>query len=182
MENKTEIDAVIVVEGKSDVLFLETFIKPVDFIITNGSEISKETLNVIKEYSKKYKIIVLTDPDFPGKKIRNTINENIENCYNAFVSKEVSIKKNKVGVAESTKEEVLKSLQNLHIFSKSLQNPTILFSDLARWGYLSINQKEFRDYISKKYNFDTVNTKTFIKRINLLNIPIKEELEQYGRK
>lgn len=182
MENKTEIDSVIVVEGKSDVLFLETFIKPIDFIITNGSEISKETLNTIKEYSKQYKIVILTDPDYPGKKIRNTINENIENCYNAFVSKEVSIKKNKVGVAESTKEEVLKSLQNLHIFSKSLQNPTILLSDLACRGYLNINQKEFRDYISKKYNFDIVNTKTFIKRINLLNIPIKEELEQYGRK
>lgn len=182
MENKTEIDSVIVVEGKSDVLFLETFIKPIDFIITYGSEISKETLNTIKEYSKQYKIVILTDPDYPGKKIRNTINENIENCYNAFVSKEVSIKKNKVGVAESTKEEVLKSLQNLHIFSKSLQNPTILLSDLACRGYLNINQKEFRDYISKKYNFDIVNTKTFIKRINLLNIPIKEELEQYGRK
>ena len=182
MENKTEIDAVIVVEGKSDVLFLETFIKPIDFIITNGSEISKDTLNTIKEYSKKYKIVILTDPDYPGKKIRNTINENIENCYNAFVSKEVSIKKNKVGVAESTKEEVSKSLQNLHLFSISLQNPTILLSDLARWGYLNINQKEFRDCISKKYNFDIVNTKTFIKRINLLNVPIKEELEQYGRK
>lgn len=182
MENKTEIDAVIVVEGKSDVLFLETFIKPIDFIITNGSEISKETLSTIKEYSKKYKIVILTDPDYPGKKIRNTINENVENCYNAFVSKEVSIKKNKVGVAESTKEEVLKSLQNLHIFSKSLQNSTISLSDLTEWGYLDVNQKEFRDYISKKYNFDIVNTKRFIKRINSLNIPIKDELENYGRK
>ena len=182
MENKVQIDGVIVVEGKSDVLFLETFLDPIEFIITNGSEISKSTLSTIKEYSKKYKIIVLTDPDFPGKKIRDTINDNIENCYNAFVNKEVSIKKNKVGVAESTKEEVLKTLQNLHIFSKSLQNPTISLSNLTEWGYLDVNQKEFRDYVSKKYNFDIVNTKRFIKRINSLNIPIKEELENYGRK
>lgn len=182
MENKVQIDGVIVVEGKSDVLFLETFLDPIEFIITNGSEISKSTLNTIKEYSKKYKIIVLTDPDFPGKKIRDTINDNVENCYNAFINKEVSIKKNKVGVAESTKDEVLKSLQNLHIFSKSLQNSTISLRDLTKWGYLGVNQKEFRDYISKKYNFDIVNTKRFIKRINSLNIPIKEELENYGRK
>jgi ribonuclease M5 len=182
MENKVQIDGVIVVEGKSDVLFLETFLDPIEFLITNGSEISKSILNTIKEYSKKYKIIVLTDPDFPGKKIRDTINDNVENCYNAFVNKEVSIKKNKVGVAESTKEEVLKSLQNLHIFSKSLQNSTISLSNLTEWGYLDVNQKEFRDYISKKYNFDVVNTKRFIKRINSLNIPIKEELENYGRK
>ena len=182
MKNKTPIDAVIVVEGKSDVLFLETFLEPIDFIITNGSEISKNTINTIKEYSKKYKIIVLTDPDFPGKKIRDIINNNIENCYNAFISKDVSIKKNKVGVAESTKDEVLKSLQNLHIFSKTLQNPTISLKDLTERGYLEVNQKEFRDYISHKYNFDIVNTKRFIKRVNLLNIPIKEELKNYGRK
>lgn len=181
MENKQEIDAVIVVEGKTDVLFLETFIKPIDFIITNGSEISKQTLSTIKEYSKKYKIVVLTDPDYPGKKIRDIVNENIDNCYNAFVKKEVSIKKNKVGVAESTKEEVLKSLQNLHIFSKNSKNNEITLTDLVNWGYININQKEFRDYISNKYNFDIVNTKRFIKRINLLNIPIKEELESYGR-
>ena len=182
MKNKTQVDAVIVVEGKTDVLFLETFLEPIDFIITNGSEISKTTINTIKEYAKKYKIIVLTDPDFPGKKIRDTVNENVENCYNAFVSKDVSIKKNKVGVAESTKEEVLKSLQNLHIFSKSEKNNEVSFVDLISWGYLKIDQKEFRNYISKKYNFDEVNTKRFIKRINLLNIPIKEELESYGRK
>ena len=182
MKNKTPIDAVIVVEGKSDVLFLETFLEPIDFIITNGSEISKNTINTIKEYSKKYKIIVLTDPDFPGKKIRDTINNKIENCYNAFVSKDVSIKKNKVGVAESTKDEVLKSLQNLHIFSNNTTSDEISLKDLVDWGYLEIDQKEFRNYISKKYNFDEVNTKRFIKRINLLNIPIKEELENYGRK
>ena len=56
MENKLQIDGVIVVEGKSDVLFLETFLNPVEFIITNGSEISKSTLSTLKEYSKKYKI------------------------------------------------------------------------------------------------------------------------------
>ena len=163
-------------------MFLETFLKPIDFIITNGSEISKDTLNTIKEYSKQYKIIVLTDPDFPGKKIRDTVNNFVDNCYNAFVSKSVSIKKNKVGVAESTQEEVLKSLQNLHIFSKTPIKNEITLTDLVEWGYLDIDQKEFRDYISNKYNFDIVNTKRFLKRINLLNIPIKEELEVYGRK
>lgn len=182
MENKFVLDAILVVEGKSDVLFLETFVKPIDFVITNGSEISKNTLNLIKEYSQRYKIVILTDPDFPGKKIRDIINSNIENCYNAFVSKSESIKKNKVGVAESTKEEVIKSLQNLHIFSKSSTSSEITLKELAEYGYFNINQKEFRNYIANKYHFDEVNTKTFIKRINLLNIPIEKELRDYGRK
>lgn len=182
MQNKFKIDAVIVVEGKTDVAFLETFVEPIEFVTTNGSEISKETILLIKELSKNYKIVVLTDPDFPGKKIRETVNNNVDGCYNAFVSKENSIKKNKVGVAESTKAEILKSLQNLHIFSENVEKYNFTYADLVNAGYLEINQKEFRDYISKKYNFDIVNTKTFLKRINLLKIDIIKEIESYGRK
>ena len=47
------IDGVIVVEGKSDVTFLQEFIDAI-FVTTNGSEISKETINYIKELKKKY--------------------------------------------------------------------------------------------------------------------------------
>ena len=46
------IDGVIVVEGKSDVTFLQEFIDAI-FVTTNGSEISKETINYIKELKKK---------------------------------------------------------------------------------------------------------------------------------
>ena len=53
MKNKIQLDAILVVEGKTDVSFLETFVEPIDFVITNGSEISNSTINLIKEYSKK---------------------------------------------------------------------------------------------------------------------------------
>lgn len=182
MKNKIQLDAILVVEGKTDVSFLETFVEPIDFVITNGSEISNSTINLIKEYSIKYKIVILTDPDFPGKKIRDTINENVPGCYNAFVSKDKSIKKNKVGVAECDETEISKSLQNLHIFGKNETNTCVTLADLVSWGYMEIDQKNFRKYIANKYRFEESNTKRFLKRINLLNIPIKEEIENYGRK
>lgn len=58
----------------------------------------------------KIGIIILTDPDFPGMQIRNKILKEIPNAKQAFVRKEVSIKHHKVGVAESTKEEVNNAL------------------------------------------------------------------------
>lgn len=178
--NKTKIDGIIVVEGTSDVKFLSSFIDA-EFIITNGSEISSKTLNTIKELSKSYNIIILTDPDGPGKRIRDVINSKIDNCYNAFIDKNKSIKKNKVGVAESSNDEILNSLNNLHLFNKEDKHLNIKYSDLISFGYLNLNKKEFRNYLANKYHFDNVNTKYLIKRINMLNIPIEEEIRNYGK-
>ena len=44
------IDGVIVVEGKSDVAFLSNFIDT-EFVTTNGSEISKDTIEYLKKIS-----------------------------------------------------------------------------------------------------------------------------------
>lgn len=180
MENKYIIDGILVVEGKSDVEFLSNFLD-CEFIITNGSEISSDTISLIKSLSQNKNIIVLTDPDSPGKRIRDIINREVDGCYNAFIRKELSIRKNKVGVAESTKEEVLKSLQNIHLFKRNNEKPLITYKDLIIFGYLALDNKKFRTFLANKYGFDVVNTKTLIKRINMLNIPIEKEIKDYGR-
>lgn len=118
---KKKIDAVIVVEGKSDVDFLSSFLEA-DFVITNGSEIADETLRYLKQISQTRDIIVLTDPDFPGLQIRSRIEEQVPHVYHAYVRKEVSIRHHKVGVAESTKEEVLSALENVMLKSKKKKN------------------------------------------------------------
>ena len=108
---KKIINAIIVVEGKSDVQFLESFIDT-RFVITNGSDVPRETIEYLKELSKNNKIIVLTDPDSPGKRIRDILNNEIPNLFHAYVDKKECIKKHKVGVAESNKEHILKVLEN----------------------------------------------------------------------
>ena len=45
------IDGVIVVEGKSDVAFLSNFIDS-EFVVTNGSEVSKDTIEYVKKASE----------------------------------------------------------------------------------------------------------------------------------
>ena len=108
---KQIVNGIVVVEGKTDVAFLSEFIDA-EFVITNGSDVPFKTIEYLKKAQEKRDIFVLTDPDSPGKKIRDTLDQYIPNLKHCFVSKEQSIKKNKVGVAESTKEEVLKALEN----------------------------------------------------------------------
>ena len=65
----------IVVEGKNDKNKLENIFKDANIIITNGSEISEDTLNTIKKLSENNEIVLCLDPDGPGEKIRKKIME-----------------------------------------------------------------------------------------------------------
>lgn len=172
---KYKCSAVIVVEGKSDVSFLETFIEA-DFVITNGSEISKETIAYLKSLKEKRNIIVLTDPDFPGLQIRNKIEENVEGVLHAYVRKECSIKHHKVGVAESTKEEVISALKNAFLLKNPLKQSDLTKKDLYELGFIGqVDSELLRKEATEYFNLGFIsNAKTFYKHLLALGITKKD--------
>lgn len=175
---KTIINGIIVVEGKTDVAFLSEFIDA-EFVTTNGSEIPFKTIEYLKKSQEKRDIFVLTDPDSPGKRIRDTLDQHIPNLKHCFVSKEASIKKNKVGVAESSKEEVIKALQNF-VQTDKITPGSIAYSDLNKLGLVGDeNSAEKREKIIEKFHLGHCNAKTFLKRVNYSHLTldqIKENL------
>lgn len=170
---KTKINGVIVVEGKSDVAFLDEFIDA-EFVITNGSEISTKTIDYLKKVAQNRDIFVLTDPDSPGKRIRDILDENISGLHHCFVNKEVSIKHGKVGVAESTKEEVLKSLEHSFL-TKEIPTGNLTMSDLYSLGLAGSEEaNRKRNEVLMKLHLGYCNAKTFLKRVNNNGITIEE--------
>ena len=170
---KKIINGIIVVEGKTDVAFLSQFIDA-EFVITNGSEIPNETIDYLKKSSEKHDIFVLTDPDSPGKRIRDVLDLNIKNLKHCFVSKECSIKKNKVGVAESTKEEVLKALEH-YVEIKKDNVGEIKHSDLLKLGLEgNENSENIRKRVCEIYHLGFCNAKTFLKRVNYSKLSIED--------
>ena len=173
--SKTSLPIVLVVEGTSDKAFLSSFLD-CEFIMTNGSAISRETIDYIKEVSKSRQVVVLTDPDFPGEQIRSKIAKEVPEAAHAFVRKEVSIKHHKVGVAESTKEEVLAALSN--IVPGSIQTGSLTMNDLYELGLMGqTDSTSKRETIASKWHLGHVNAKSFLKRLNALG-KNKEELEE----
>ena len=167
------INGAIVVEGKSDVAFLSSFINA-EFITTNGSEISKDTIEYIKKVAQTKKVYVLTDPDYPGQRIRKVLDENIPNLNHCFVRKECSIKNGKVGVAESTKEEIENALKNA-VATKCEYKENIKMSDLINLGLSgSIDSLEKRNKIAEQLHIGHCNAKTFLKRLNYCDINIDD--------
>lgn len=178
---KKVVDAVIVVEGQSDVAFLEHFISA-DFVITNGSEIAKETIQYLQTISQKRDIIVLTDPDYPGLRIRSIIAEHIPSVMHAYIRKEVSIKHHKVGVAESTEEEILNAI-SLCIDKKIKDKPLsdLVLSDLYDLHYMGYQESaKKRKLLADKLQIGySGNAKRLLKKLQSLGIS-KNDLRKMG--
>ena len=170
---KKKVNGIIVVEGTSDVSFLSTFLEA-EFVTTNGSEIPQKNIEYLKKSAENRDIFVLTDPDSPGKRIRDILDQNIPNLKHCFIDKNKSIKKNKVGVAESTKEEVLTALSK-YIDTSVISKLTITSNDLVQLGLLG-GEGSFskRKKICDKFHLGFCNGKTFLKRINYSNLSIED--------
>ncbi len=168
--------ALIVVEGKSDKDLIESFLDA-DIITTNGSEVSRETINYIKEARKIRDVVVLTDPDSPGKRIRDILNQNIDGLLHAFIPKEKAIKRHKVGVAESSKEVILEALN--HLVPSSYENTSALeYSDLYDLGLLGQNDSSYkRQIVENELHLGHCNGKTLLKRAKALGLS-REDLEE----
>lgn len=176
---KKIIDGIIVVEGKSDVSLLSNYIDS-EFVITNGSEISKETIDYLKSKSQTTKIYILTDPDSPGKRIRDVLDANIDGLIHCFIKKETSIKHGKVGVAEGNIDEIIESL-SIGITTKKNERGNLTMNDLVNLGYAGDNKsKKKREFLSNNLHLGFCNAKTLLKRLNYLGIT-KEQLGNYEK-
>ena len=170
---KKIINGIVVVEGKSDAAFLSTFLDA-EYVITNGSEIPQKTIEYLKNSAEKRDIFVLTDPDYPGKRIRDVLDQNVPNLKHCFVSKEKSIKNGKVGVAESTKDEILLALENI-IETRCNKIRNVASSDLVYLGLLGDeNSADKRKVVADKYHLGFCNAKTFLKRVNYSNLTVED--------
>lgn len=169
---------IIVVEGIHDVSKIKSVYPECNCIITNGREISKETIDCIKELSKTNQIIVFTDPDTPGERIRDIISKEVKSCKHAFLRKKNCISKNKkkVGIEHASEDAIKEALAN--VYSNEITKETISNIDLYKLG-LNGNKNSgiLRDKISDELNIGRPNCKTFLKRLNLLQITY-EELER----
>ncbi len=169
-----KINEIIVVEGKSDKQFLETFLNA-DILTCNGSAIDGFDKNYLIELSKTRGVIILTDPDYPGQRIRNEISSYLPVCKHAFVRKENSIKRHKVGVAEASKEEVLFALENVVTFDGSKKG-SLNETDMMLLKLSGLDSSVNKEKVIKHFNIGHCNSKTLLKRLNLLNVS-KETLE-----
>ena len=162
------IKEVIVVEGKNDTKRLKEFFD-VDTIETHGLGLNEGTIEYIKNVNDKRGIILFLDPDTPGEKIRNRLNNEIAGLKNAFVMKEDARTSKKVGIEHASKEILEEALNNLITYTDSLNS--ISEEEFYSLGLKGENDSVLkREKISKYFHLGKCNGKTMFKRLNMLGI------------
>lgn len=84
---KIKIQEVLVVEGKDDTANLKRFYD-VDTYETRGSAISDDDLDRIERLHDLRGVIVFTDPDYSGERIRRIIMDAIPTVRHAFLNRD----------------------------------------------------------------------------------------------
>jgi len=165
---------ILIVEGTSDKHHLESFLM-CEIVTTNGSDIPRGTIEYLIELSlnSNNRLIVFTDPDGPGERIRKIINEKIPNVLNAFIDKRHAIKGKKIGIAETDKSYLLEALSTLSPNFNSKISGEITTNVLFTLGLLgSANSKVLRNELTQRLKLGIVNGKTLCNRLNSLGISI----------
>lgn len=171
-----KIQEIVVVEGKTDTATLKQLFD-VDTIETHGLALSDQTLELIKEAGKSRGVIVLTDPDFPGMKIRNQVSEVVPDYKHAFVEKKDARGKKKLGIAEARKEAIVEALENVVTFHQ--QQESITWKEFLSLDIIGDSQR--RKQVYQLFHLGYGNAKTLFKRLNMVGIT-KQDIQHALKK
>ena len=154
------IKEVLVVEGKMDVVAIDRAVDA-DCIITGGFTLNRRTLADIEHAYNRRGIIILTDPDSAGERIRKFLTERFPNAKHAFVPK-----LDDIGIEQASPEAIRAALERVRTLTFE---PTDEFT-MADLVVNRLNGSE--DAVARRSRLGEIlglgfaNAKTFLKRLN----------------
>jgi ribonuclease M5 len=166
----------IVVEGRSDTVAIQRAVDAVT-IETRGSAIGAEVIEKIKLAQEKRGVIIFTDPDYAGERIRKIIQQKVPGCKHAFLPKEEAAgRKGKVGVEHASPEAIRQALEGIRTEGPPAKT-LIEWSDLFEADLVGgPNAKQRRTEIGKILRIGYANSKQLYKRLNAFEISRQEFL------
>ena len=170
------IKELIVVEGKDDVSAVKKAVDA-DCIITSGFGITPKILKRIEDAVEKRGVIIFTDPDFAGEKIRKTISSKIKGCKHAYLPRIEGTLNGDIGIENASPESIIKALSKVQT---EVENPKEEFTmtDMMLNGLLGKEDStKKRDKLGMILGIGYGNAKQFLNRLNRYSIT-REEFEK----
>lgn len=169
---KKRIKEVIVVEGKDDTKQVQRAFNA-DTFETNGSALSTADLKQLKKLQKSRGLIVFTDPDFNGERLRKMISQSIPGVKHAFIRRDQGIPDEahgSLGVEHASQKVIKHALQ--HLYTEENDQPPIFGQeDLIKAHLVGGSQAKFRrEKLGQILGIGYGNGKQFLHRLNVFRI------------
>ncbi|MBM7614756.1 ribonuclease M5 [Alkaliphilus hydrothermalis] len=170
------IKEIIVVEGKDDVAAIRKAVDA-EMITTGGFALPPSVIKRIETAAKKRGVIIFTDPDFAGDKIRKTIAAQVAGCKHAFLPKEQATKNGDIGIENASPESIRAALEKVRCESVD-RRTEFTQRDLVINGLIGdAGASEARDQLGKILGIGYGNAKQLLNRLNNYGVT-REEFEE----
>ncbi|TCO78640.1 ribonuclease M5 [Marinisporobacter balticus] len=170
------IKEVIVVEGRDDVIAVKRAMDA-EMITTHGFGLKEETFKRIEFAQRRKGVIIFTDPDHAGEKIRKRIADRVKGCKHAFLPREQATKNGDIGIENASPENILLALKKVRTESDS-ERKEFKQIDLIKNDLVGSNEASYRrDELGKELGIGYANAKQFLNRLNNYGIT-REEFEK----
>jgi ribonuclease M5 len=178
--NLLKIKEIIVVEGRDDTAKIHLAVDA-DTIETNGSAVNKDILIRIKHAKEKRGVIIFTDPDYPGERIRHIIDQAVPGCKHAFLTRDQARAKNSanksLGIEHATIESIRHALKDVYELA-DIRDSEITKADLVTYGLIGGPQASMRRAkLGELLQIGHTNGKQLLKRLTQFQIT-KQQFEQ----
>ena len=176
---KEKISQVIVVEGRDDTTNLRRFFD-VETYETRGSAINEQDIARIQRLHELHGVIVFTDPDFNGERIRRMIMTAIPTVQHGFLKREEAVPKSKskgrsLGIEHASYEDLKTALSQVTEQFEVQSEFDISRSDLIRLGFLAgADSRKRREYLGDAIRIGYSNGKQLLKRLELFGVTLAE--------
>jgi ribonuclease M5 len=180
-----KLKEVIVVEGRNDTLAIKRALDA-DTIETRGSAIGEEVLAQIKRAQASRGVIVFTDPDHAGERIRRIISREIEGVKHAFLAQHEARGKRKVGVEHASPDAIRAALGSVRTeWTDPRDEPPLTWEEYIELGFVGQPASSgLRREVAELLGIGYGNAKQFYRRLQVLCITREEifqALERVGK-
>lgn len=145
-----------------------------DCIITEGFNLKPQALKNIKKAYETRGIIIMTDPDMAGERIRSYLTRRFPKAKHAFVPVEDATDNDDIGIEQAKPDAIRKALEKVRTPGFEVVD-TFSSADMLLNGLSgSANASQRRAKLGEKLGLGFATAKTFLKRLNHYQVTREE--------
>ena len=164
------------VEGRDDEAAVKRALDA-QTIATHGYGIKGQTFDLIEKAYNERGIIIFTDPDFAGEKIRKRLKERFPDAKHAYLPQAEAEKNGDIGIENAVPDDIKEALSKAR-FTTIVNDIIFTQEDMIKHGLAGApGSAEKRDRLGKALGIGYGNSKVFLNRLNQFGIT-RQEFEE----
>ena len=175
-ECRQSFEAVIVVEGEHDRQAVLRAVQA-DCVVTGGHALTTELLGRLRLLSERRGLIILTDPDHTGERIRRVLAKHFPMAQHAYVPRLEATARQDIGIENASVASIQAALASVQTPGLAENTSQPAFSPLSWSSYLRLgltgnpNSAAKRDRLGALLGIGHGSARTFWNKLNSYRVP-----------